>query len=103
MLIPQYPTQYPNEYNIYQNYPNPFNPVTTIKYDVALSGEAKVVIYDLVGNEVNILAEGFHSAGEYQVVWNAIDSYGNEVPSGMYIYQLQTSNDIFSKKMVLLR
>ncbi|MBT7377589.1 MAG: T9SS type A sorting domain-containing protein, partial [Candidatus Marinimicrobia bacterium] len=93
----------PTEFSVYQNYPNPFNPSTTIEFDVATPANVSLVVYDLTGKEVYSLASGYHVPGRYSVVWNANDSNGEQVSSGMYIYQLRTSDAVLTKKLVLLR
>jgi len=93
----------PTEFSVYQNYPNPFNPSTTFEFDVATPTNVSLLIYDLTGKEVYSLASGYHLPGRYSVVWNAIDSNGGSVSSGMYIYQLRTSDAVVTKKLVLIR
>ena len=93
----------PAEFTVYQNYPNPFNPSTAFEFDVATPTNVSLLIYDLTGREVYSLASGYHVPGRYSVVWNAIDSSGEPVSSGMYIYQLRTSDAVVTKKLVLLR
>jgi hypothetical protein len=93
----------PTDFFIYQNYPNPFNPSTTINFEVATPTNVSLVIYDLMGKEVYSLASGYHVPGIYSVVWNANDSNGEQVSSGMYIYQLRILNTVLTKKLVLLR
>jgi hypothetical protein len=93
----------PSNFSVYQNYPNPFNPSTTIEFDVATPTNISLVVYDLTGKEVYSLASGYHVPGRYSVVWNANDSNGHQVSSGMYIYQLRTSDAVLTKKLVLLR
>ena len=93
----------PTDFSVYQNYPNPFNPSTTFEFDVATPTNVSLLIYDLTGKEVYSLASGYHVPGRYSLVWNAIDSNGESVSSGMYIYQLRTSDVVVTKKLVLLR
>jgi hypothetical protein len=93
----------PTDISLHQNYPNPFNPSTTIEFDVGISANVSLVVYDLTGKEISSLASGYYMPGRYSVVWNAIDLNGESVSSGMYIYQLRTSSTILTKKLVLLR
>jgi hypothetical protein len=93
----------PNQYELYQNYPNPFNPTTKIQYSIPKDGvsekqEVKLVIYDLLGSEVVTLVNEEKSAGNYEVEFNA-----SNLPSGMYIYKIQTNNFSDTKKMILLK
>ena len=88
----------PSEYNLSQNYPNPFNPVTNISFSVAEAGQISLKVFDLLGTQVSELANDFYMPGNYNVIWNAVDTYGNEVSSGVYIYQLSTKDGIYDVK-----
>ncbi len=94
-----YSNEVPAEFNLYQNYPNPFNPVTTIGFDLARPSTVKLVIYDLVGNEVAVLINN-HSfpAGNYEFSFDA----GN-LASGVYIYKLISDGFTDSKKMTVIK
>jgi len=88
------------DYSLSQNYPNPFNPTTTIKYSIPNKDNVnvKIVVYDIVGNEVATLVNEEKSAGNYEVNFNA-----SSLSSGIYIYQLQSGGFLTSKKMTLLK
>jgi hypothetical protein len=86
------------DYHLYENYPNPFNPTTNIRYSVAAGGEVTLIVYDLLGREVETLVSEYMSAGLYEITWTA----GN-VPSGVYFVQLKSGSFVSSKKMVLLK
>lgn len=87
-----------SDYTTVSNYPNPFNPTTTIKYQLAESGNVRLVVTNSLGEEVNVLEEGLMEAGEYSVVFNS-----ENLPSGIYICSLVTNRGITSNKMLLLR
>ena len=93
----------PSEYSLSQNYPNPFNPVTNISFSIIEAGNISLKVYDLSGKEISELANGFYVPGNYDVRWDAVDAYGNEVSSGIYIYQLITQDVVLSNRMVLMR
>ncbi len=88
----------PTMYSLEQNYPNPFNPLTSIKYSVSKSGLVNLKIYDLLGRVVEDLVNSFKNAGSYSVNFD-----GSNLASGVYIYQLETSNITLTKKMVLIK
>ena len=94
---------YPLSYNLSQNYPNPFNPATTINFSIAEPGNISLKIYDISGKEISNLIDAFYNAGNHSIKWDAIDSYGNQLSAGIYIYQLSTKNGIFSNKMLLIK
>ena len=91
---------------MYQNYPNPFNPVTSINYDLPVTGFIKLNIYDILGKEIAVLVNEKQTAGKYKVTWDA-SSY----PSGVYFYKLTVSDPSAgsglrysaTKKMVLIK
>ena len=93
----------PDEYALHHNYPNPFNPTTTILYDVPQEGYVSLVIYDLMGREINKLMNGTMDAGYYSMQWNGRNSFGSMVSAGVYFYQIQVNGFVQTKKMLLLK
>jgi len=92
-------TGLPKDFRLHQNYPNPFNPSTKIKYDVPKNGSnVQIKIYNELGVEVETLVNKIHTAGKYEVEWNA---HGN--PSGMYFCKLFTDNFTETIKMLLVK
>ncbi len=88
----------PATFSLDQNYPNPFNPSTNIKYSIPEAGNVKLAVYNLVGEEVAVLVNGDYEAGQYDVTFDASD-----LPSGIYLYKLQSNNSVQTKKMMLLK
>ncbi len=88
----------PNDYALDQNYPNPFNPVTSIEYSLPKGSNVKLVVYDLLGNEVETLVDEYKPAGIYSVKFD-----GSELTSGIYIYRLQAGDFISTKRMALIK
>jgi hypothetical protein len=99
----------PNGFEIYQNYPNPFNPATTIVYIVPERASVNVTIYDIQGRAIKSFMFGAQSAGTQKVVWDGMNSQGNPMSSGVYVYRVRVSSlesgKIFDKsaKMTLLK
>jgi len=97
---------YPEEYSLEQNYPNPFNPQTTITFNNAQLSHVKLVVYDMQGSEVAVLANNLFHRGRYSVNFDATG-----LASGVYIYRIITadalniSKNTFTdtKKMVLIK
>jgi hypothetical protein len=105
--------QIPGGFILYQNYPNPFNPVTTIKFDTPpqpspkeRGQKVKLVIYDVIGKEVEVLLDEVLNPGSYSVEWDA-----SAYSSGVYYYVLRVSDAsnplsikyTETKKMVLIK
>ncbi|HCV42474.1 MAG TPA: hypothetical protein DGH68_03250 [Bacteroidetes bacterium] len=88
----------PKEFALEQNYPNPFNPITTIKYDLPVDSRVSLVVFNILGQEVVMLANGEQKAGYRSVEWNA-----SNVASGVYFYRLEACNFTSVKKLLLLR
>lgn len=88
----------PQEYQLSQNYPNPFNPTTTIKYALPEHSDVNITIYDVLGNEVEVLFSGQMTAGVHSVTWNAT-SYA----SGIYFYRMTAGNNVQVNKMILMK
>ncbi len=88
----------PQEYQLSQNYPNPFNPSTKIEYSLPAQSNVKIVIYDALGNQLEILFSGEKSAGTHSLTWNA-----NNYASGIYFYRMQAENFVQVRKMLLMK
>ena len=86
-----------------QNYPNPFNPTTQIDFQLPSPCHVTLDVYNLVGQRVSRILDGFQEAGFQSAVWNGTDDAGNRVSSGVYFYRLQAGDFTASKKMVLLK
>jgi len=88
----------PAKYNLNQNYPNPFNPSTVISFDIPKSGNARLIIYDVLGTVVYRLVDGYLFAGSYKYDFNA-----SGITSGVYFYKLSTDNFTETKRMVVIK
>jgi len=89
----------PDGFVLEQNYPNPFNPSTTIKFALAETQSAKLIIYDVLGNEVAIPFSGTAEGGKLYTV----EFSGETLSSGIYFYRLETDNKVENRKMLLLK
>lgn len=88
----------PQTFSLYQNYPNPFNPSTVISYQLPMSSEVQLLIFDITGREVAALVSGIQQAGQYSVTFDA-----GGLSSGVYIYQLIAGGFIESRKLLLIK
>jgi len=88
----------PNSFSLSQNYPNPFNPVTKIKFDIAKSGDVKLIIYSVLGRKITTLVNEQLKPGTYEVEWDA-----SNYPGGVYFYKLITNDYTETRKMVLVK
>ncbi|NWG27529.1 MAG: T9SS type A sorting domain-containing protein [Ignavibacteriaceae bacterium] len=88
----------PSKYSLEQNYPNPFNPSTTIRFSLPEAAQIKINLYNMLGEQVATIAEGMYESGYHKVTFNA-----SSLPSGSYVYRLESSEFIQVKKMLLLK
>jgi hypothetical protein len=88
----------PSNFVLYQNYPNPFNPATTIKFALPFSSNVKLNVYNTLGQLVETLINKEMESGYHEINFD-----GSGLASGVYLYQLQTDNKVFVKKMLLLK
>ena len=94
-----------DDYQLLQNYPNPFNPNTNISFSIPQAGLVKLSVYDILGNEIEILVDDYLGAGNYTTSFNAsnLPAGRQGLASGVYIYRIQTENYIKAKQMILLK
>ena len=85
-------------FDLYNNYPNPFNPITTIKYDIIVSGIVSLKVYDALSREVAVLLNEEKPVGSYDLKFDA-----SGFASGIYYYKLSSGNYSQTKKMILLK
>ncbi len=93
----------PTKFMLHQNYPNPFNPSTIISYDLPVKANVTIAIYNVLGQRIKVFEQGPQSAGPHSVTWEATDSNGKSVASGMYFYKITAGDFQASRKMVLLK
>jgi hypothetical protein len=84
-------------------YPNPFNPQTTISFELFADSNVDLAVYNMVGQRVATLVNGFKDSGSYNVEWNGADSGGSELASGIYMVKLVTDNGMITNKVTLLK
>lgn len=84
--------------------PNPFNPTTEMMLAVPAAGEARVAVFNILGQPVATLLSGRVDAGIHRVIWNGLDTEGRSVSSGVYFVQLQTGSGVrIVRRVTLLR
>lgn len=91
-------TSIPDKFELKQNYPNPFNPVTRINFSLPKKDMIKLTVYDITGKEVMVLVNEIRERGAYSVDFN-----GMNLSSGIYFYRLITSENVFTRKMLLIK
>jgi len=92
------PRALPDGFALEQNYPNPFNPTTSLAFDLAEPGNARLAVYNVLGEQVAVLAEGNFTAGRHEFAFD-----GNGLASGVYISRLEMNGRVAEKKMVMMK
>jgi len=101
----------PTTFSLEQNYPNPFNPSTVISYQLPVSGQVTLKVYDVLGNEIATLVNEYNPAGKHEVEFNIAQVSRPEISSGVYFYKLLVGDPesslgqgfVEAKKMILLK
>jgi photosystem II stability/assembly factor-like uncharacterized protein len=88
----------PSSYSLGQNYPNPFNPVTNVKFSIINSGNVKLIMYDVMGREVQTLVNEKLQPGTYETSFD-----GSKLNSGVYFYKLSVGDFLETKRMLLIK
>jgi flagellar hook assembly protein FlgD len=91
-------------FGLVSNYPNPFNPSTKIVFTLPQQDVVKVTVFDVLGRKVATLVNNqVMQSGQKTVEWNGTDDRGNQLSSGIYIYQIKSSQYQVNKKMMMLK
>lgn len=88
----------PEKFELAQNYPNPFNAQTKISFRLSKASNVTLTIYDVLGQEIEVLVEDNLSAGFYTYTWNAENR-----PSSIFFYRLAVDNETKTERMLLLK
>ena len=88
----------PSGVTLLGNYPNPFNLQTTISFLVPETAHMRLVVYDMLGRQVVVLVDGVRAVGTHEAVFD-----GSGLPSGIYLYRLETLRGVEARRMVLMR
>jgi len=92
-----------NTFQLEQNFPNPFNPVTDISFYLPQKALAKLMIYNLKGEQVHELVHAALAAGWHRLSWNGRNQFDQPVASGIYFYQLIANGNTLTRQMLLMR
>jgi Leucine-rich repeat (LRR) protein len=97
-------TNAPLTFNLLQNYPNPFNPKTTIYYGLPTDSKVSINVFNILGKKVKtLIGDDLQRAGYHYLQWDGKNDAGEQVASGVYLYQLISGEGILTKKMILIR
>jgi hypothetical protein len=88
----------PDKFSLSQNYPNPFNPSTKIKFEIPKSTFVRITVFNSLGQQISALANQNVPSGTYETEFN-----GENYPSGIYYYKLETPYFTQTKKMLMIK
>jgi hypothetical protein len=91
------------DFQLFQNFPNPFNPFTTIKYYLKNKSDITLKIYNLAGALIKTLLNETMESGNHSLSWDGTDNKGSNLPSGIYLYRLMSTNCFLEKKALLIK
>jgi len=97
------PSNLPEGYALSQNYPNPFNPTTNIDFTLPQAQHVRIDIFNINGQKVRTLIDSYTDAGPHTVEWDSRDDGGNQVASGVYLYNFRSGDVNETKKMTLVK
>ncbi len=83
--------------------PNPFYDSTSLSFALPKTSDVKICIYNIKGHKIKTLLSKVMVQGNYSVSWDGTDENGKKISSGIYLYTLETINDIYTKKVILLK
>ncbi len=95
--------QRPDDFELMQNYPNPFNPETTIDFYIRKTADVRLSIYSISGQLIKTLVSEKLPSGYHSYKWRGLNESGKKVSTGIYIYRLNTSDQISTKKMLMIK
>lgn len=93
----------PENVSLDQNSPNPFNAATQFEYSLSTDGIVRLTVFNILGQEVATLIDGFVPGGVHTALWDGRDRNGRDAPSGVYFARLMAADAVMTRKMVLLR
>jgi len=97
------PSIVPDRYSLNQNYPNPFNPSTEVSFALKADGNVKLMVFNVLGQQVRTLVDEYMPAGNHTVTWDGHAEDGSTAASGIYFYRIQANDFVDTKKMTLLK
>lgn len=102
-VLEEHTVTLPQSFALEQNYPNPFNASTAIQYQLPEASEVRLIVCNLLGQEVRRLADGKEKAGYHVALWDGRDEDGKPVGSGIYLYRLKAGRFSETRKALLVR
>ncbi len=93
----------PQEFSLSNNYPNPFNPVTHLQIGLPEDSEVTISIFNMLGQKVRTLTEGYLNAGYHTIIWDGLDDAGHGLTSGTYFLHVKAGTNSHIRKLTLMK
>lgn len=87
-----------DEIDLYQNFPNPFNSSTIIQFQLAQENKIRIELYNILGEKIQTIVEGFYSRGMHSINFSS-----DKLPSGIYLYKMETGTQTLIKKFITIK
>jgi flagellar hook assembly protein FlgD len=92
-----------HQYQLAQNYPNPFNSTTVIRFQMAKAGRVAIKVYNVLGQKVRIVEDGYYEAGWHEIQFDGLDQNNQLIAYGTYLYSMEAAKYTSVKKFLFLR
>ena len=93
----------PKTFGISSCYPNPFNPSVTIEYSLEKESNVRLSVYNILGQRVRDIENSYKAPGTYTSIWNGFNNKGEQMPSGVYIIEVNNQESRSIKLITLLK
>lgn len=93
----------PSDWNLSAAYPNPFNPSTTLEYTIPEAADVLINVYNVGGERVTTLVEGYQQTGQYSIQWDGKAESGNTVSNGMYFIKMMAGDFQQTRQVMFLK
>jgi hypothetical protein len=92
-----------DRFGLMPNEPNPFTGTTTLRYSLATGGNARLEVFNVMGQVVSTLVDALQAAGPHSATWSGLDDQGRELPAGIYFCRLTVGSESATQKMMYLK
>jgi flagellar hook assembly protein FlgD len=87
--------------NFFSIMPNPVRDHARISFEVTEPSQVRIYVFDINGQAIDMLENGYFSSGNHELNWNACDRNGNRLPANTYLVSVQVNGEYFTKKLIV--
>lgn len=89
------------KFELFPNHPNPFNSETVIRFSLPTAGDVNLTIYNIRGQVIKRLSEGYYQAGIHSLHWDGRNDTGSVSPSGVYLVEIRSGDQRSVRQIIL--